>query len=136
MTNTLDPRPDLDAARARRMRDGDVRTIWIVLGLVAVVAIIALAFVMTRNSDAAHQAALDQAASQQHALDVSTQADAVATNAAQTAGAAASAAGDAAARASRSAAVNASKNAAADDVPPASQPATADNGASTAPASQ
>jgi len=136
MSNTLDPRPDLDAAQARRGRDGDARTIWIVLGLVAVVAIIALAFVLTRNSDVANQAALDQAASQQHALDVSTQADATAASAAQTAGAAAGAANDAAARADRAAVLNASKNAAADNVPPASQPATGDNGASTAPAAQ
>ena len=98
MSNTLDPRPDLDGG-SRRIREGDTRTIWIVLGLVAVVAIIALAFVLTRNSDGAHQAQLDQAAAQQHALDSAAQANASATTAAATAGVAASAAGDAAARA-------------------------------------
>lgn len=129
MSNTLDPRPDLDGA-PHRLRGGDTRTIWIVLGLVAVVAIIALAFVLTQNSNADHQAQLDQAAAQQHALDASAQANATATNAAATAGMAASAAGDAAARAARSAA---SKNAVADEAPPASQPAGSD-AASTAPA--
>jgi hypothetical protein len=125
MTNTLDPRPDLDGG-SRRLRDGDTRTIWVVLGLVAVVAIIALAFVLTQNSDAAHQAQLDQAAAQQHALDASAAASASANTAAATAGLAASAAGDAAARAQRSAAVGASRNDAADEAPPASQPATSD----------
>ena len=132
MSNTLDPRPDLDRG-TQRVRDGDSRTIWIVLGLVGVVAIIALAFVLTQNSNANHQAQLDQAAAQQHALDASAQANASATNAAATAGMAASAAGDAAARAAQSA--NASKNALADEAPPASQPAGSD-GASTAPASR
>ena len=134
MTNTLDPRPDLDGG-TRRIREGDNRTIWVVLGLVAVVAIIALAFVLTQNSDASHQAQLDQAAAQQHALDAAAQANASATNAAATAGVAASAAGDAAARAAHSASEGAARNAVADDVPPASQPAGSDT-ASTAPAAQ
>ncbi len=132
MSNTLDPRPDIDRG-PQRVRGGDTRTIWIVLGLVAVVAIIALAFVLTQNSNADHQAQLDQAAAQQHALDASAQANATATDAAATAGMAASAAGDAAARAARSADV--SKNALADEAPPASQPAGSD-GAPTAPVSQ
>jgi hypothetical protein len=121
--NTLDPRPDVDVYEVRRA--GPDRVLWIVLGLVAVVAIMALAFAYTKNSDESRQAALDQAAAEQQTIDARNQALSSATSAAQTAGQSALSASEAAGNAARSAG-RPGADAAADVAPQASQPAQGD----------
>ena len=130
INNAAEPRPDLRTLEIQRGKAGTDRVIWVVLGLVAVVAILALAFVFTQNSDQSRQAAFDQATAQQRAVDAAGQASNSAQSAAATANQAATSAGQAAGKAAQSAADRAS--AAADQVPPASQPAAPpDSGTST-----
>ena len=111
--NALDPQPDVRVTEVRTLRrEGDSRTIWVVLGLVAVVAILALVFVFNQNnSQVSQQAALDRAAAQQQTVEAVGQAGASANSAALAAGQAASAAGDAATRATQSAAQSAADSA-------------------------
>ncbi len=111
--NALDPQPDVRVTEVRTVRrEGDGRTLWIVLGLVAVVAIIALVLVFNQNSgQVGQQAALNQAVAQQQTVDAASQAGASANSAALAAGQAASAAGDAATRATQSAAQSAANSA-------------------------
>ncbi len=96
--------PNTTEIIARRDRD---RTIWIVLGLVAVVAIVALVYVFTQNNASRQQAALDQAVTQQQTVDIANQAGVAANSAALAANQAANAAGDAATHAANTAAMSA-----------------------------
>jgi hypothetical protein len=77
-------------------RGGDGRTVWIILGLVAVVAIVALVYLFSQSNTNANQAALDQA--NINAATASQAATDAAANATQAAGNAASAVGAAADR--------------------------------------
>jgi type II secretory pathway pseudopilin PulG len=106
MTNTLDPGPDRapTATEPRRESASDRRTTWVVLGLVAVVAIVALVYVFSQNDMATQQAALDQVQARQQALDSAGAANGAATSASQAA-AGAAAANAAANQAARSAPV-------------------------------
>ncbi len=109
MANALTP-PPAERIEIRRVGGSD-KTIWIVLGLVAVVAIVALIYIFTQDSAARQQAAIDQAVVGQHSVDVAGQASSAADQAARSASLAASVASDAASHAAR--AVTAPANTAA-----------------------
>ena len=128
MTNNAFEPPPTSRPEAR----SENRTLWVVLGLVAVVAIVALVYVFSQNNAATQQAALDTATAQQQTVDSANSAN---TSAAQANQAAANATG--AAAAARSAPIG------ADQVGRQEQPANpappADNGgqgASTPPPGQ
>lgn len=108
--------------------------IWIVLGLVAVIAIVALVYLFSQNNGASQQAALDQAntnaaVASQAAGDAASNAANAASNAVNAAGSAADRAASNASAAASHAADNASAAVSdATDSPPASD--------STSPSSQ
>jgi len=122
--NALDPLPNRQVDDLRVRREGDNRTLWIVLGLVAVVAIVAVVFLFSQNSAGTQQASLDQVAAQQQAVDNTNQAGAAANSAALSASQAANSAADSATRSAEAAARNAQapKPAAGDDNTPAPPP--------------
>jgi hypothetical protein len=129
MSNTLEPGPDpaLPPTEPRQGRADDRRTVWVVLGLVAVVAIVALVYVFSQNNSATQQAALDQATASQQAHDAAQTAGNAAAAAGQSAvGAAGSAAGAAADQAARSAPVSPDQAGRASQPPNPAPPA--DNG--------
>ena len=102
--NALDPRPERQVDDLSLRRTGDNRTLWIVLGLVAVVAIVAVVFLFSQNNAGTQQASLDRAAAQQQAIDNTNQAGAAANSAALSASQAANSATDSATRSADSAA--------------------------------
>lgn len=129
MVNTFDTPPPTENIIIRRRED---KSLWVILGLVAVVAIVALVYVFSQNTSARQQAAVDQAVATQQSIDSAGQASSIADQAARSATLAAGAAGDAAATASRNAAANATANA---DRAAANADRSAANAATPAPAS-
>lgn len=133
MANAFNSPPQPEHVIIRRPRDD--RSLWIVLGLVAVVAIVALVFVFSQGNSVHQQALADQAALTQQSVDTAGQASSMADQAARSASMAAGAASNAATTATRNAAANAAANAdratgAADQTAAASPPAPANGAAS------
>lgn len=108
-------------------RRSDGRTVWVVLGLVAVVAIVALIYLFSQNNAVDQQAAVDQAntnaaVATQAAGDAAANATSAATNAVNSAASATDSAASKAAAATSQAADNAATvvNPPASDTPPSS----------------
>ncbi len=121
--DAYEPRPELRSVEFRRPWSVADRVIWVLLGLVAVAAVIALTFAYTRYSHSLHQADIDHASAVQSALSASAPSG-------QAANVPDAVANQALGASQLSAAESTSAEASTDQIPAASQPAaeSANNG--------